>query len=134
MGVGGEAVNLTGRYGWNSGATFAGAGSFRVDPAAPCCNVTANGNLAIPNLVVGNFGALTVASGTLSLAGGSSAGTITVAGGAAANCRGTYNLYAGAMLAEGGSFRVESAAPCCNVTANGNMTIPDLVVGNFWAL
>src|SRR5260221_238635 len=134
MGVGGEAVNLTGRYGWNSGATFAGAGSFRVDPAAPCCNVTANGNMTIPNLVVGNFGALTVASGTLSLAGGSSAGTITVAGGAAVNFTGNYVWSPGATFAGPGSFRVDPVAPCCNVTANGNLTIPNLVVGSFGAL
>src|SRR6266853_931049 len=130
----GATVNFTGNYDWTPGATFAGAGSFRVDPVTPCCSVTANGNMTIPNLVVGNFGALTVASGTLSVAGGSSAGTITVASGAAVNFTGSYSWNAGAKFAGTGSFRVDPVAPCCNVTANGNMTIPDLVVGNFGAL
>jgi len=130
----GAAVNFTGNYVWSPGATFAGPGSFRVDPGTPCCNVTANGNMTFPNLVVGNFGALTVASGTLSLAGGSSAGTITVADGAAVNFTGNFIWNPGATFAGAGSFHVDPVTPCCNVAAIGNMTIPNLVVGNFGAL
>jgi hypothetical protein len=60
----GATLNFTGSFNLEDGASFAGAGSIRVDPVEPCCNVTANGRVVAERLEVGPSGVLTV-NGTL---------------------------------------------------------------------
>src|SRR5258707_15854481 len=72
------AFSFKGGFSWNSGTSFVGAGAIRVDPGQPCCTVTVNGSLSVPNLEVGSFGAVNVASG-IGRASGRERGEISVA-------------------------------------------------------